>query len=939
MLRNATAGLISFATNGVTSLVHYSLQEYFDRNPEALISDPELDLANTCLTYIMFNDLQGPSSSNLHRLLHRLPFLDYASNNFGAHMMAYQQHENIFQRFLIFLTCRRKLIKVYEICLHREFGLADKADTPTNLKLHINSCSQNLSVLHFVVRLGLHYVFEKIYNSGLYTEDYHEVNGTSLHVAAKYGHHDTIRFLVSKNVSLDALNDQGETALMLAVKHRNKSIMSTLITAGADPNLFSAGSYSPLCLAVQSGSTEIMSMLLKHCNIAELDSHIKTSLFYDAGRLGNQKIMQMLLNMKGSFDKTRFDGDVDFGVEALKGAIDSKNKAMFFMIIQDLPALTKYNRNLNFLLYSKFCDKPMLQSLLRLGANVSSDLTSYGQLIIYWALHGDEHIMRLLLDLKADLNAADHNGFTPLHSAVVTNNREKVSLLLEKGASPNNKDLYGFTPLHIAVVRGNTKIIQLLSENGASWETKDYEGWMPLHFAFLKKESRIFQGRLNLTNTIVEKVEDELRYPPVQVHFAEKEIDTFLRLYELDTSLRDKFCDGDTDPVLLSLQLDFTYSPRKFEFIIWEEKHFWHLVVGDKDYQLIVEDYVTKKGLHGWSLIHAASEIENKAFLEFLLDLDTDINARFIGLTPLHIALSKMKFANALLLIQHGADVNILTYSNESALHIASWHNNYRLMKLLVSHGADVNAADYCGKTVLMYAIRTGKTEGRIDDKPEGSSGDGSDDIPNDIPDSESLDEPDDEPDDGSSEESSDESLDDGSSDESDNGPATRSKSYSKPEVVSDPVLSSALVGGVAISIRDKRNNKTKRVYCDSKLEIADDLAQSAQAFDFSADSPDVLEEALRGLFGKIKRKLEENLENNSNCSLNETTWEMSETSFKGQPETYVEANLACTSDNDFKTRIEGGSDKGVFEIPGYMSEDRSDNEADNKSKKNRIVE
>lgn len=77
---------------------------------------------------------------------------------------------------------------------------------------------------------------------------------------------------------------------------------------------------------------------------------------------------------------------------------------------------------------------------------------------------------RHLVDSGADVNAADENGYTPLHFAVNADSVEVVRYLLDSGANLESVNDKGETPLNIAV--GNTSsgaaaIIAFLRERGA----------------------------------------------------------------------------------------------------------------------------------------------------------------------------------------------------------------------------------------------------------------------------------------------------------------------------------------------------------------------------------------------------------------------------------------------------------------------------------------
>jgi protein-disulfide isomerase len=75
--------------------------------------------------------------------------------------------------------------------------------------------------------------------------------------------------------------------------------------------------------------------------------------------------------------------------------------------------------------------------------------------------------VRLLLDRKSDLNAANRNDITPLIAAAQTGDADAVRLLLQAGAAADRLDNLGWTALMWARNRGREDIARLLLEHGA----------------------------------------------------------------------------------------------------------------------------------------------------------------------------------------------------------------------------------------------------------------------------------------------------------------------------------------------------------------------------------------------------------------------------------------------------------------------------------------
>ncbi|MHC4177607.1 MAG: ankyrin repeat domain-containing protein [Planctomycetota bacterium] len=83
------------------------------------------------------------------------------------------------------------------------------------------------------------------------------------------------------------------------------------------------------------------------------------------------------------------------------------------------------------------------------------------------------------------------SGATPLHLAVLSDQREIAEFLIEKRANLNAKakDEHGGTPLHWAAVLGRIEIARRLIEAGADVNAKDNHGFTPLDATNYDRES------------------------------------------------------------------------------------------------------------------------------------------------------------------------------------------------------------------------------------------------------------------------------------------------------------------------------------------------------------------------------------------------------------------------------------------------------------------
>lgn len=75
---------------------------------------------------------------------------------------------------------------------------------------------------------------------------------------------------------------------------------------------------------------------------------------------------------------------------------------------------------------------------------------------------------RLLIEAAADVNARQHGGYTPLHSAANRGELATIDLLLDRGADPDAAADDGRRPVDFARERGHAQAVARLVERGAA---------------------------------------------------------------------------------------------------------------------------------------------------------------------------------------------------------------------------------------------------------------------------------------------------------------------------------------------------------------------------------------------------------------------------------------------------------------------------------------
>ena len=307
----------------------------------------------------------------------------------------------------------------------------------------------------------------------------------------------------------------------------------------------------------------------------------------------------------------------------------------------------------------------------------------------------EKEIVGLLLGNKADVNASDKNGDTPLHVAAGSGRKDMVEFLLDNKAEVNAKDNAGNTPLlkttafvgftnvaelllargaevnatnnvgktalHQAVYWCNKDMVTMLLSNKANANAIDQHGWAPLHkaadIAVSNRKDAVEIVKLLLANKADVQAKDKNGLTPL--HWAagnSKDVTELLLIHKAEINAMNK--DGWTALTQARYfsrndvaNLLHQHGGRDFVQEIDEAAR-----RGDsKKVELLLKDHsdlAFSKDKYGATPLHYAG---SKGVAELLLAKKAKIDAKnHEGMTPLHAAVSNGNNEVAECLRQHG---------------------------------------------------------------------------------------------------------------------------------------------------------------------------------------------------------------------------------------------------------------------------------------------
>lgn len=270
---------------------------------------------------------------------------------------------------------------------------------------------------------------------------------------------------IDETRDINATNGVGITALMAASAAGLIEIVTMLLNAGADVNAQDCSGYSALIFACQCANLEVVKLLIESgADIFLVTVSGSNALLWSVIYSPNLEITQMLLETASQQDKEKkFTQAVvrvnDGSCELIFVPQDTKirlNAALLHMFSERVPVVTMQ------------MDREFMMFLMKhdgFNKKRSNDGGIGGIMLNHAVVKGYEDVVRMLLDLGADVNNDDFYGAPPLILAIECNNIDLVKILLEADADITQGVSFYKTPLLCALRKNNKEIIELLLQH------------------------------------------------------------------------------------------------------------------------------------------------------------------------------------------------------------------------------------------------------------------------------------------------------------------------------------------------------------------------------------------------------------------------------------------------------------------------------------------
>lgn len=313
--------IIEKSTETIT-LAHYGAQEFFLNNLGQLPDGWQLELAQTCITHLLFDEFDAGPDTNDTDLEHKLvtyPLLRYAARYWSAHVhrcTACMPSETI-AVILDLLQQQPRVEIIYQIsqipditlpgysqiftkgasglCLASSLGLVDIVSAMLDTREDDTICgTQDLggrSALHLAIMFPNTFPTARNVTSSTLpkTTSWEEQNDAALRITD---------LLLAAGASSTATDLSGRTPLRYAAANNRTAIMSALLAHGAASNVRAIDGYNgtPLYRAVEAGQLAAVRMLLKLNSDVFVKNSYDQTVLHRAAEESHLTMVQVLID-------------------------------------------------------------------------------------------------------------------------------------------------------------------------------------------------------------------------------------------------------------------------------------------------------------------------------------------------------------------------------------------------------------------------------------------------------------------------------------------------------------------------------------------------------------------------------------------------------------------------------------------------------------------
>ncbi|KAI9772775.1 MAG: hypothetical protein M1839_002320 [Geoglossum umbratile] len=526
-------------------------------------------------------------------------------------------------------------------------------------------------------------------------------HGYPLIAAAEKGHSRIAEILLRAGADVNISKGRRKiSALEAAVESADMVTFRVILEAGADPNIHGGTYINCFHAALWTGGLEMARILLERDAEFEDEAFLEAVSRYDQDPWFFQKMLERSANIdafrenQGSALHIAIEGGCEEAARLLLSrdpyldAVSENGSILGAAIGRQMVDVAKelLRRGVDIHRRGKYQGPPFDRAVglaCQLGSfelanllfEMGADVNGGRGVAAYIACENENTgVLRYLADKGVDLNLIiDSQKCTPLQLAARGGKLPVIRLLLELGADVNGNPGEGGSTIHYALHSRNESVVRFIMDNGALLDDS-FPGLSILCKA-------IKSGLLDLVPLLLEKGanvnKEESSWTPVALAFSKKRRDVVELLMDRGANF------ADAGPGVL---LEAVRSRPLAEI------------------KELLDYGVDPNSHGGYKTpITIAAEQGKRDVVELLLDYGADPNANVgVDRGPLALAAASGDIAMVEFLLERGADPNLIKKGYRYPLYDAIAKGNLQLVDLLLGHGADIsiNGADAFGQAI-----------------------------------------------------------------------------------------------------------------------------------------------------------------------------------------------------------------------------------------------
>ena len=530
-----------------------------------------------------------------------------------------------------------------------------------------------------------------------------------LEYALSIKNHAISEYLINLNV-FDLSNG---SYLSLALEFRLHDISWLLIRKGCNIHSTYGKQAHPLLLAAKNAYLDICTYLLDNGAVISCSYSLFFSYIFES--------KQDITNIIKLIISRLFNNDY----KILSNTKKLISHACLSNNMNNLKFAMEYQQDVNF--YDKSTSPPIIVAvassnldIVKLLVDIGADLTvktKSNYTVLHQAVLNSLEVFEFLYSkLPSLINSVANTYMTPFMTAVLNGKIDiakfiltKTDVFIPKGFK---EDLY-----ELAIKSNNIKMMNFIEELGYYQSTKEksnnyilkafqYCSIENIYFLYKKIQytistnpdiKEVFKSILFNQNDIISYLENVIFPEKCAVYNEYPLLNILIENYQIT---------GAVYLIMNGWNINFVSRPS-LKSSLMAVAYDFNASLAD----LLIENNanVNARDNKGRTVLHYAAVSSCEASLRYFSHLGLDINVRdYKGKAPIHLAAKYGYLSNVQYLVSMNANINLVTSKNRNVLFYAIKSDNQYLVEYLIKHNVDVNQIDNYGKTPLKLAIELG---------------------------------------------------------------------------------------------------------------------------------------------------------------------------------------------------------------------------------------